>query len=120
MKRRHPADEPSLFPEMDAAARRTKRADKKRRVFFATRRSASVIKTKLVVGYFDFFCGPGVYEDRTESIPVEIVRFVLKDERLRKIIMMLFEDKNPSYLDNLTETLQALDGFNSLVHAPKF
>jgi three-Cys-motif partner protein len=116
-----------------------KPARKKAGAFYGARRNASAVKTNIVVGYFrpwanivkfharsdkmgyfDFFCGPGVYEDNSESTPVQIVRFVLTDERLRRYMMMLFEDKDPLYVDNLEATLRALDGFDQLAHEPKF
>lgn len=124
---------------MEAASRPTEPSRKTRRTFFAARRAASAIKTQIVVGYFrpwanimkyrarsgrmgyfDFFCGPGVYDDKTESTPVEMVRFVLNDARLRSIMRMLFEDSNPSYVDNLAMTLRGLDGFDLLANPPQF
>jgi three-Cys-motif partner protein len=137
MKRRDWGDGPSLFAEMDVVEERAKSPRPKRLGFFAEQTSASAVKTKIVVdyfgpwanimkmrtrsnkiGYLDFFAGPGVFDDGTESTPVQIMRVILAEPRLRAITLTMFEDKDPEAIDSLSKRLAALDGFNALGHAP--
>jgi three-Cys-motif partner protein len=126
-----------LFPELDVEPVAEKVPKPKRPHFFEAQRTASAVKTKIVVdyfrpwanimkfrtrsgkiGYFDFFCGPGIYADGTESTPVQITRIVLGDERLCKTVRMLFEDKDPAAVESLARALESLDGYDRLEHKP--
>ncbi len=70
------------------------------------------------IGYFDLYSGPGAYEDGTESTPLQIMRIVLADERLKKIMVTVFEDKNPGAVDSLSKALASLDGIDALAYKP--
>jgi three-Cys-motif partner protein len=105
--------------------------------FFSAQRTASAVKTKIVVdyfpawarimksksrsgkiGYLDFFSGPGLFDDGTESTPVQIMRAIISDEQLRKMTLSIFEDKDPEAAHSLSKALSNLKGFNELGHAP--
>jgi three-Cys-motif partner protein len=126
-----------LFPEHAVERKLHSRSNRRGKGWFDVQRTASAVKTKIVVdyfaawanvmknktrsekiGYLDFFSGPGVYEDGTESTPLQIMRIILADERLRNITLTLFEDKNPEAVDSLSKALAALDGFQDLKHPP--
>jgi three-Cys-motif partner protein len=115
------------------------RSRTKRVHFFEEPRTASAVKTKIVVdyfrpwanimkgrnrsgriGYFDFFCGPGIYDDGTESTPVQVMRIVLGDPGLCKAMRMLFEDKEREAVESLEAVLASLDGYERLPHKPSF
>lgn len=138
--RRRKADpsSPALFADLKKPAAFEPRSEPQPRGFFNAQRTASAVKSKIVVdyftawasvmktktrtgkiGYFDFFAGPGAYGDGTESTPLQIARSVLADEQLRKITLMLFEDKDPDAAQSLSKALAGLHGVNSLAHAPR-
>lgn len=121
---------------MDVTGKPAKSGKTKRPGFFVAQTSASAVKTKIVVdyfgpwanimknrtrsnkiGYLDFFAGPGAFEDGAESTPVQIMRIIVSDPRLRDITLTMFEDKDPDAIDSLTKRLTALDGFEILKHA---
>lgn len=138
--RRRKADpnSPALFSDFETPAALEPHSEPQARGFFNAQRTASAVKSKIVVdyftawarvmktktrsgkiGYFDFFAGPGIYADGTESTPLQIARTVLADEQLRKITLMLFEDKDPDAAQSLSKALAGLDGVDSLAYAPK-
>jgi len=115
------------------------RPKSKRASFFEEQRTASAVKSKIVVdyfrpwanimkgrnrsgriGYFDFFCGPGVYDDGTESTPVQVMRIALADGGLCKAMRMLFEDKDREAVRSLEAALASLDGYERLEQKPSF
>jgi len=70
------------------------------------------------MGYIDLFCGPGVYEDGTESTPILILRKAIKDPELRNLLVCVFNDKDPNAVKNLKATIDDLKGIDSLRHQP--
>lgn len=137
-KRKADPGSPTLFAGFEKQVTTEKESAPKGRRFFDSQRSASAVKSKIVVdyftawanvmknktrtgkiGYFDFFSGPGVYDDGTESTPLQIVRTILADERLRKITLTLFEDKDPDAAQSLSKALADLDGIDTLTYPPK-
>lgn len=80
--------------------------------FFEHQSKSSYIKAKIVSSYFpqycrillknpqkelryiDLFSGPGIYEDGHESTPIMIGEECYKDQRLRNLVKMQFNDKN--------------------------
>lgn len=137
-KRKADPSSPALFSGFETPVPTEKRSEPKARSFFDAQRTASAVKSKIVVdyftawanimktktrsgkiGYFDFFSGPGVYDDGTESTPLQIMRKVLADERLRKITLTLFEDKDPEAAQSLSKALAGLESIDSLAFTPK-
>lgn len=72
------------------------------------------------LGYLDFFCGPGHYEDGSESTPVIIMRQILADDRLKERMVTLFNDVNPDHVATLKARLEALPGYAELAHPPLY
>lgn len=72
------------------------------------------------IAYFDLFCGPGKYEDGTDSTPIEIMKKILSDDFLTKNCLTYFNDKNHDYVVKLKENLEKLDNYNCLGYEPYF
>lgn len=103
-------------------------------IFFDSQTEQSEIKAKIVSSYFaswsriiknnwdknipiayiDLFCGPGVYADGSESVPVKIVRTVLDDPGLSSRIIIAFNDEDPRYIENLRQIIEKVDSNESL------
>jgi len=103
-------------------------------IFFESQTEQSEIKAKIVSSYFaswsriikknwdknipiayiDLFCGPGVYADGSESVPVKIVRTVLDDPGLSSRIIIAFNDEDPRYIENLRQIIEKVDSNESL------
>ena len=70
---------------------------------------ANVIKSKWLpptpIGYIDLFCGPGKYQDGTESVPIKIVRSVLADDKLSSRMIIAFNDENPNNIQRRSQRL---------------
>jgi len=132
-KRKADPNSPALFSDFEMPA-----AIEPARNFFGVQRTASAVKSKIIVdyftawanvmksttrsgkiAYFDLYSGPGLYENGTESTPLQIMRTILADERLRKIMLTLFEDKDPDAAQSLSKALAGLDGIASLTYAPQ-
>jgi three-Cys-motif partner protein len=106
--------------------------------FFGEARENSKIKSLIVEKYFktwapivstgrnvdrilyvDLFCGPGKYDDGTESTPVKVLKTAIEDENLRKRLVTLFNDADPHHCESLREAIDNLEGNNSLTYQPK-
>ena len=70
------------------------------------------------MGYIDLFCGPGVYEDGSESTPILILRKAIEDPELREHLVCVFNDKDPEAIENLTSKINDLADVDSLRHKP--
>jgi three-Cys-motif partner protein len=129
---------PALFVELDVPLITSTASERKARRFFDAQRHASAVKTKIIVdyftawanimkiktrsgkiGYFDFFAGPGVYDDGTESTPLQIMHKILADDRLRAVTLTLFEDKDPDAARSLSTAIAGIEGIDSLKYAPQ-
>lgn len=80
--------------------------------FFSSQSPSSYVKAKIVSSYFpqyckillknpqkeiryiDLFSGPGIYDDGHVSTPLMIAAECYRDDRLRAIVRMQFNDKN--------------------------
>ena len=60
------------------------------------------------MGYVDVFCGPGLYEDGTESTPLMVLRETLRSPTLRSRVQLVFNDENPGYVRTLEEAVQGV------------
>lgn len=61
------------------------------------------------IAYVDLFCGPGKYENGTESVPLRVVRTVLEDPELCNRIKLIFNDENSDYIDTLEKSIEEID-----------
>lgn len=79
---------------------------------------AQVIKSKwpdsMPIGYLDLFCGPGQYDDGTESVPLRVVRTILADPKLSSRMIIAFNDENASNIENLKRCIAEIDSFGVL------
>lgn len=104
------------------------------RDFFSAQSDASAIKTRIVtkyfrfwasvmlrfnekIAYFDFYSGPGLYEDGTKSTPIIILELALADERLRSSLIAIFNDDQHS--DTLIINIKAIPGVDKLSNPPQ-
>src|SRR5829696_8363953 len=46
------------------------------------------------IGYIDFFCGPGTYEDGSDSTPVQIIKIALNNSDISQMLVSIFNDKD--------------------------
>lgn len=109
--------------------------------FFETQRVASLVKTRIVLGYFkpwakimadrikdqpnprisylDLFCGPGRYEDGKASTPIEILEHAIATPALHQVLVALFNDADKSRIEALKANIRGLPGIEKLKHQPK-
>ncbi len=66
------------------------------------------------IGYVDLFCGPGVYQDGSESVPILLLKDVLRNPSLWNRMWFFFNDKSEENIDNLKKKIKELDIDNKL------
>jgi three-Cys-motif partner protein len=71
------------------------------------------------IAYIDLFAGPGRYEDGTPSTPLIVLQEAIKDPELRKMLVVLFNDKNKENANSLQAALEALPGITELRYKPQ-
>ncbi len=81
---------------------------------------ANVLARNRIVGYADFFAGPGKYKNGEKSIPVVITERVSQDERLSKQVKLWFNEGDTRYAKQLKENIEAVPGIQNLQHQPAF
>jgi three-Cys-motif partner protein len=82
---------------------------------------ASIVTTNWRVDrilYLDLFCGPGKYDDGTESTPIKVLKTAIADANLRNRLVTIFNDAKPEHCDSLRETIASLEGKNDLKYEP--
>jgi three-Cys-motif partner protein len=82
---------------------------------------ASIVTTNNRVDrilYLDLFCGPGRYDDGTESTPIKVLKTAIADVKLRNRLVTVFNDAKPKYCESLRETIANLEGKDSLKYEP--
>lgn len=62
------------------------------------------------IGYIDLFCGPGVYQDGTKSVPIMLVESVLKDDKIKSRIQFLFNDMDMNNIHSLKSSINDIEG----------
>jgi three-Cys-motif partner protein len=70
------------------------------------------------VAYCDLFCGPGIFEDGTESTPLVILKTALRDDEMRQSLVTWFNDRNPDYVRSLKAAIKAAPGIEGLSRKP--
>jgi three-Cys-motif partner protein len=71
------------------------------------------------LAYIDLFCGPGKYEDGTESTPLLIMRQVLSFPELRDRLITVFNDREPDNTVALEKAFAELEGIEQLKFKPQ-
>lgn len=103
--------------------------------FFDERSDQSEIKTILFCNYFeawmrvvgnrakkvayvDLFAGPGRYSDGSKSTPIQVVERIIANEKWRNKVVVLCNDANPEYCQNLEKAFEELPGIDTLKYKP--
>lgn len=66
------------------------------------------------IGYVDLFCGPGVYQDGSESVPILLLKDVLGNQNLCNRMWFFFNDKSEGNIENLKKEIKRIDVNNKL------
>ena len=73
--------------------------------------------------FFDFdidlFAGPGRYEDGANSTPLLVLETAIKEDKIRKALVTIFNDKDSISTSKLSSAIQSLDGINTLQYKPQ-
>jgi three-Cys-motif partner protein len=72
------------------------------------------------IAYVDLFAGPGVYSSSEKSTPVLVIEEALKDPDLCRMLVTVFNDKNPEYIASLRDTISQIPNLDRLAHKPQF
>lgn len=74
------------------------------------------------MGYVDLFCGPGTYDDGTESTPLVVLRETLRSAMLRSRIRLVFNDQVRTRVRRLEGAVDSVlqDDGRTLVRSPEF
>jgi three-Cys-motif partner protein len=72
------------------------------------------------IAYIDLFCGPGKYDDDSDSTPLLILKEAIKDPNLSRSLITLFNDMEPENVRKLKEEAEKLPEFSKLKHIPVF
>lgn len=105
--------------------------------FFEEAQEQSQIKTEIVAKYFwawakvmtsrptvekiayvDIFAGPGIYKDGTESTPVQILKRAVADDKMRRMLVTVFNDSAAENVKSLERTIRSIPDITLLKHAP--
>lgn len=108
--------------------------------FFEEQHPGSKIKTQIVTGYFwkwakvmisqvrgrgnkigyiDFFCGPGTYDDGSESTPVQIIKAALSDPEMSQMLVTVFNDGDSTNVAKLQNEINEINGIEKLKFKPE-
>ena len=129
---------PFEIPESASAQPDRPIVDREERFFSSRRTPASQVKSKIVVDtflgwsgvmlnqnplalwYLDLYCGRGTYEDGSPSTPMELFDKVVKNDRLSRVLRMLFNDHRARFVFALSELLLKHPEYASLRNPPMF
>jgi three-Cys-motif partner protein len=67
----------------------------------------------------DLFSGPGRYADGTPSTPVIVLQKAIKEPDLCKMLVTVFNEKNPENTRSLEATISAIPGIEKLKYKPQ-
>ncbi len=71
------------------------------------------------IAYLDLFAGPGRYDDGTKSSPLMILERAIANEKLRKRLVSIFNDKDDRNTRSLQASISEIPGIGSLRYQPK-
>jgi three-Cys-motif partner protein len=72
------------------------------------------------IGYLDFFCGPGKYEDGSDSTPLIILKAAVNNPDFSKMLVTIFNDADQANVDILEEEVLKISGIDRLKYQPDF
>lgn len=70
------------------------------------------------IAYLDLFAGPGRYNDGTKSTPLLILQKAIEDEKMRQMLVTVFNDKDDDNAQALQSAIDELPGIDKLKHKP--
>ena len=70
------------------------------------------------IAYIDLYAGPGRYRDGSASTPLLVLEHAIQDERMRDMLVALFNDKNGDHTATLESEISKLPGIQKLKHKP--
>ena len=62
------------------------------------------------IAYVDLFAGPGSYRDGSKSTPLLVIDEALKDDRIPKQLVLVFNDKELKYVKKLEANIENYEG----------
>jgi len=71
------------------------------------------------IAYIDLFAGPGRYSDGTTSTPLLVLEKAIQDEAMQQRLVTIFNDKDPSNTNSLSEAINQLPGVDTLKYRPQ-
>ncbi len=71
------------------------------------------------VGYIDFYCGPGRFDDGSKSTPLLLLEQVIASPVLRSRLITTFNDENPIFTARLQYEIDQLPGVETLRFKPQ-
>jgi three-Cys-motif partner protein len=72
------------------------------------------------IAYIDMFCGPGEYDDGSESTPIRILKVAIDNEDLQEMLVTMFNDKNSHFIDRLKNAVDKISNVKKLKFEPIF
>jgi three-Cys-motif partner protein len=70
------------------------------------------------LAYIDLFCGPGRYDDGSKSTPIMVLENAIRSEELSKLLVTMFNDRDPDNVRSLNSEIETLPGIEKLSHKP--
>jgi len=71
------------------------------------------------IAYIDLFAGPGRFRDEYKSTPLQVLWMAVQEPDLCRMLVTLFNDKNPDYARSLEDTIDSTPEFRQLAHKPQ-
>ncbi len=71
------------------------------------------------IAYIDLFAGPGRYRDGTISTPLLVLEKAITDPDMRRMLVTVFNDKNPDSVSSLEIAINSLPGIEQLAYKPQ-
>lgn len=71
------------------------------------------------IAYIDLFAGPGRYKDGTKSTPLLILEQVIADEKMRSMLITMFNDIDSNNTQSLEKAIADLSGIGTLKYQPR-
>ncbi len=77
---------------------------------------ASKIKSGSVggIGFFDLFCGKGVYDDGSESTPIKVIKSVIEKGIDKKKLVMVFADAEEDVVSEFERNVDRIENVESI------
>jgi three-Cys-motif partner protein len=71
------------------------------------------------IAYIDLFAGPGRYGDDTKSTTLLVLERAVQEPDLCRMLVTLFNDKNPDYARSLREAIDSTPAFKQFRYPPQ-